>query len=76
MYGRIPTPESEETPNRDGTQELLSPEWMYGVSASGFVELHVKPTITFGIDFNKNFIKTDGKRQPGSRRLDPFSRRC
>ncbi|KAI0877925.1 hypothetical protein GGS24DRAFT_497426 [Hypoxylon argillaceum] len=59
MYGRIPTPESEETPNRDGTQELLSPEWMYGVSASGFVELHVKPTITFGIDFNKNFIKTD-----------------
>ncbi|KAJ8120265.1 hypothetical protein ONZ43_g2982 [Nemania bipapillata] len=53
-------PESEATPNRDGTQELLSPEWMYGVSASGFVELHVKPTITFGIDFNKKFINTDG----------------
>ncbi|KAI0905820.1 glycosyl hydrolases family 18-domain-containing protein [Ustulina deusta] len=53
-------PESEATPNRDGTQELLSPEWMYGVSASGSVELHVKPTITFGVDFNKNFINTDG----------------
>ncbi|GAP90626.2 putative glycoside hydrolase family 18 protein [Rosellinia necatrix] len=53
-------PKAPQTPNRDGTQELLTPEWMYGVSASGFVELHVKPTITFGIDFNKNFINTDG----------------
>jgi chitinase len=53
-------PKSNASPDRDGTQELLTPEWMYGVSASGFIELHVKPTITFGIDFNKNFINTDG----------------
>lgn len=54
-------PQSEGSgPDRDGTQDLLSPEWQYGVSASGFVELHVKPTITFGVTFNPTFVKTDG----------------
>lgn len=54
-------PKSEGSgPDRDGTQDLLTPEWQYGVSASGFVELHVKPTITFGVTFNPTFVKTDG----------------
>ncbi|KAI0965283.1 hypothetical protein F4678DRAFT_467623 [Xylaria arbuscula] len=50
-------PKPDQSPNRDGTQDLFTPEWQYGVSASGFVEFHVKPTITFGIEFNKHFLK-------------------
>ena len=53
-------PVSDSTPDRDGTQEILKPEWQYSISASGFIEAHVKPTVTFGIDFNKNFIDTPG----------------
>ena len=52
-------PEASKDPDRDGTQELLSPEWQYGISAAGFITAHVKPTVTFGIDFNKNFIPVD-----------------
>ena len=53
-------PVSDSTPNRDGTQETSKPDWQYSISASGFIEAHVKPTVTFGIDFNKNFINTAG----------------
>ncbi|MCJ1383204.1 hypothetical protein MMC17_006317 [Xylographa soralifera] len=52
-------PEATTNPGRDGTQELLSPEFEYGISASGFVTAHIKPTITFGIDFNQNFLPVD-----------------
>jgi chitinase len=46
-----------EKPNRDGTQEILKPDFRYQLSANGFITAHVKPTFTFGIDFNKNFLK-------------------
>lgn len=52
-------PDATAAPDRDGTQELLSPEWEYGISANGFITAHVKPTVTFGIDFNQNFMPID-----------------
>ncbi|RMZ85658.1 hypothetical protein DV737_g650, partial [Chaetothyriales sp. CBS 132003] len=51
-------PDSKKTPNRDGTQEILAPEFEYGVSASGAIEAHVKPTVSFGIMFNKKIISS------------------
>lgn len=52
-------PSATESPNRDGTQELLSPQWEYGITADGFLQAHIKPTVTFGIDFNQNFLPID-----------------
>ena len=50
-------PTATEKPNRDGTQEILKPDFRYQVSANGFITAHVKPTFTFGIDFSDRFIK-------------------
>jgi chitinase len=44
-------PQSRKTPNRDGTQELFSPEFSYGVQATGSIEAHVMPIVSFGIEF-------------------------
>lgn len=38
---------------------MLEPELEYGVTLDGHLTAHVKPTITFGIDFNKDFIPVD-----------------
>jgi chitinase len=46
-------PYATEKPNRDGTQEILKPDFRYQLSANGYITAHVKPTFTFGIDFNK-----------------------
>ncbi|KPM42249.1 hypothetical protein AK830_g4355 [Neonectria ditissima] len=40
-------------------KQTLEPEFEYGVSVSGHISAHVKPTITFGIDWNKKFASLD-----------------
>lgn len=52
-------PEATKDPSKDGTQNLMEPEFDYGLSLSGHISAHVKPTISFGIDFNKDFISID-----------------
>ncbi|RGP78609.1 glycoside hydrolase family 18 [Fusarium longipes] len=52
-------PEAETKPKKDGTQNVLEPEFEYGVSLSGYLSAHIKPTITFGIDFNEDFVSLD-----------------
>lgn len=49
-------PRSETTPDRDGTQKIGEPTFNYTVTADGQITAHVKPTVTFGLDFNKNFL--------------------
>ncbi|KAH8588883.1 hypothetical protein B0O99DRAFT_664813 [Bisporella sp. PMI_857] len=49
-------PESDSTPNRDGTQQLLDPTFEYNVAVDGFITAHVKPTITFGIEWSKTLF--------------------
>ncbi|KAK0647937.1 Killer toxin subunits alpha/beta [Lasiodiplodia hormozganensis] len=45
-------PKALEDPNRSGSQTLGTPEFNWEVSASGQVEVHLKPTVTFGIVFD------------------------
>lgn len=52
-------PSATKSPDKAGTQELLAPTFEYGLTLKGFITAHVKPTITFGIDFNKNFLSVD-----------------
>ncbi|EMD68575.1 glycoside hydrolase family 18 protein [Bipolaris sorokiniana ND90Pr] len=52
-------PEASKTPEKKGTQNVLEPEFDYGLTLEGHLTAHVKPTITFGIDFNKDFIPID-----------------
>ncbi|KAL6232550.1 hypothetical protein BDW75DRAFT_242829 [Aspergillus navahoensis] len=52
-------PEASRAPNKDGTQNVLEPEFEYGFSLSGHLSAHVKPTLTFGIDWNEDFISID-----------------
>lgn len=52
-------PEATRPPQKSGTQNVLEPEFGYGVALSGHLSAHVKPTITFGIDFNSDFIPID-----------------
>ena len=49
-------PQATKEPDRDGTQILGKPSFNYSVSADGSLTAHVKPTITFGLDFNKKFL--------------------
>ncbi|KAL3453554.1 hypothetical protein BJX65DRAFT_302452 [Aspergillus insuetus] len=44
---------SKPPAKRGGTPK---PEITWGISASGFITAHVKPTISFGIDFNQDLI--------------------
>lgn len=48
-------PENKDI-KKDGTQILQAPEFEWGFTLNGHVSAHVKPTITFGIDFNQDFI--------------------
>ena len=52
-------PEASKTPDKNGTQCVLEPDFEYGITLKGHLTAHVKPTITFGIDFNKDFIPID-----------------
>ncbi|KAI4667567.1 uncharacterized protein J4E79_002256 [Alternaria viburni] len=52
-------PDASKTPKKKGTQNVLDPEFEYGVTLEGYLTAHVKPTITFGIDFNADFIPID-----------------
>ncbi|KAH7124946.1 hypothetical protein B0J13DRAFT_646964 [Dactylonectria estremocensis] len=47
-----------DNPVKSGKQ-TLKPEFEYGVSVSGHISAHIKPTITFGIDWNKKFASLD-----------------
>lgn len=38
---------------------MIEPEFSYGLSLSGHISAHVKPTISFGIEFNKDLIDID-----------------
>ncbi|KAI9876312.1 MAG: hypothetical protein M1830_006786 [Pleopsidium flavum] len=55
-------PKALASPDRDGTQILGQPTFNYSVSADGHITAHIKPTITFGIDFNKNFLNVDSRK--------------
>ena len=48
--GYMPT--SLDDADRDGTQTLGKPTFDWSVSASGQAEIHLKPTITFGVVFD------------------------
>ncbi|KAL5040878.1 hypothetical protein BDW71DRAFT_212673 [Aspergillus fruticulosus] len=52
-------PEALEDANKDGTQNVLEPEFEYGFSLSGHLSAHIKPTLTFGIGWNEDFISID-----------------
>ncbi|KAJ3578860.1 hypothetical protein NPX13_g1706 [Xylaria arbuscula] len=52
-------PEASKSPKKDGTQSVLDPEFEYGLALEGHLTAHIKPTITFGINFNEDFIKID-----------------
>jgi len=52
-------PTAISDPDRDGTQILGQPTFNYSLSADGHITAHIKPTITFGIDFNKRFLSVD-----------------
>ncbi|KAL2807888.1 glycosyl hydrolases family 18-domain-containing protein [Aspergillus granulosus] len=52
-------PELDKRPSKDGIQTLSEPEFKYGLSLSGYISAHIKPTITFGIAWNQNFIPLD-----------------
>lgn len=49
-------PQATKEPDRDGTQIMGKPSFNYSVSADGHLTAHVKPTIAFGLDFNKKFL--------------------
>ncbi|SPJ79175.1 related to chitinase [Fusarium torulosum] len=51
-------PGTFEPADKSGKQ-ALEPEFEYGVAVSGHLSAHVKPTITFGIDWNKKFASID-----------------
>lgn len=51
-------PDVFESASKSGTQPL-EPEFEYGVSLSGHLSAHVKPTITFGIDWSDKFVSLD-----------------
>ncbi|RSL60097.1 hypothetical protein CEP53_005571 [Fusarium sp. AF-6] len=46
-------------PSARSSKQTLEPEFEYGVSVSGHISAHVKPTITFGIDWNEKFTSLD-----------------
>jgi chitinase len=52
-------PEASKSPDKKGTQNVLEPEFDYGLTLEGHLTTHVKSTITFGIDFNQDFIPID-----------------
>ena len=52
-------PQATKHPNRDGTQRIGEPTFNYSVSADGHLTAHIIPMITFGIDFNEDFISVD-----------------
>lgn len=64
MYETFPTIDENWEPGvfddavKTGKQ-LLEPQFEYGVSVSGHISAHVKPTITFGIDWNSKFASLD-----------------
>lgn len=51
-------PSPFDSPSKTGIMSL-EPEFEYGVSLNGHLSAHVKPTITFGIDFNDKFATID-----------------
>ncbi|RSL86747.1 hypothetical protein CDV31_016357 [Fusarium ambrosium] len=64
VYQTFPAVDKNWEPNvfnnaaKSGKQ-ILEPEFEYGVSVSGHISAHVKPTITFGIDWNEKFASLD-----------------
>jgi len=55
-------PQASSNVDPAGTQDLTpkeKPLFDASVAAHGYLTTHLKPTITFGIEFNKNFIPVD-----------------
>lgn len=53
-------PQSDNAdPDRDGTEALGSTSLNWTIAASGQITAHVKPMVSFGINFNSKFIDID-----------------
>ena len=52
-------PQDITDPNTDGTQEIGKPAIDWSIDANGQITAHIKPTISFGIEFNRAFISID-----------------
>lgn len=52
-------PQDLTTPSQDGTQDVGTTAIDWSISANGQITAHVKPMISFGIEFNTNFISID-----------------
>jgi chitinase len=55
-------PQASSNIDPSGTQDMTpkeKPLFDASVAANGYLTTHLKPTITFGIEFNKNFIPVD-----------------
>ncbi|PLN83775.1 glycosyl hydrolases family 18-domain-containing protein [Aspergillus taichungensis] len=48
-------PEALDKPDRDGTQTIGDPTFDFSVQAHGEIALHLKPTVTFGVVFDKRW---------------------
>lgn len=46
-------------PSTDGTQEIGKPTIDWSIDANGQITAHIKPTVSFGIEFNDKFISVD-----------------
>lgn len=49
-------PKAIQSPDRDGTQELLQPTFNYSITADGHLTGHIKPMIVLGLDFHTKWI--------------------
>ncbi|KAK3337685.1 glycosyl hydrolases family 18-domain-containing protein [Cercophora scortea] len=57
--GRDEDPKDLHDPVQDGTQEVGKTTVDWSVDARGQITAHVKPTVSFGIEFNSKFIPFD-----------------
>lgn len=52
-------PQDIKDPSTDGTQKIGTPSIDWSVDANGQITAHVKPVISFGIDWNSKFISVE-----------------
>ncbi|KAL4904299.1 hypothetical protein BDW74DRAFT_185624 [Aspergillus multicolor] len=53
------TPQLEKSPNKNGFETRQVPEVEWSVGISGYVTVHIKPTITFGVVWDDLFFDID-----------------
>jgi chitinase len=52
-------PQDLENPSQDGTQDVGTTKIDYSIAANGQITAHIKPMVSFGIEFNQKFISID-----------------